>query len=83
MHEPNITNWKGAMRVLAYIKGTPGKCLLYKKYGHLEVEIYSNSGYVGDKEVKKSILGYYTYVRGNLITWGSKGRMWSPNLVHK
>jgi len=40
---------KTALRILAYIKGSPGKGLLYKKHGHLRIESFSDFNYVGDK----------------------------------
>ena len=38
----------------------------------MNVESFSYSSYAGDKTDRKSILGYYTYVRENLVTWRSK-----------
>ena len=58
--------------MLAYIKGVPSKGLVYKKNSHIKIEAYSHSGYVGDREDKKSTSSFYTYVRGNLVTWRSK-----------
>ena len=58
--------------MLAYIKGAPGKGLLFEKHGHLNIEAFSDSSYVGDKADRKSTSGYYTYVGGNLVTWRSK-----------
>ena len=68
MHESREIHWQDALRVLAYIKDTPERGLVYEKYGHLDVEAYSNSGYTGNKGDKKSTLGYCTYVGGNLVT---------------
>jgi len=45
---------------------------VYKKYGHVYISGYSNSGYVSDREDRKSTTGYCTFVRGNLMTWRSK-----------
>lgn len=38
MHAPIEVHWIGAIHVLSYVKGTPGNGLLYRKYGHLNVE---------------------------------------------
>ena len=35
-------HWKIALRILTYIKRSLGKVLLYKKYGYLQVEAFSN-----------------------------------------
>ena len=48
MHEPREVHWQGTLRVLAYIKCTPGQELVYEKHGHLDVEAYCDSGYAAD-----------------------------------
>ena len=61
MYEPRKIHWQGVLRVLAYIKDTPGRGLVYKRHGHLEVEAYSNSGYRVDRGDRKSTSRYCTY----------------------
>ena len=46
------------MRVLAYAKNSPGKCFMYKKYGHVHIFGYSDSGYAGGKGDRKFTTGY-------------------------
>ena len=67
-----MVHWHGALRVLAYIKGALGKCLVYRKNNHLKIEAYSDSGYARDRGDRKSTSGFCTYVGGNLVTWQSK-----------
>ncbi|XP_039138772.1 uncharacterized mitochondrial protein AtMg00810-like [Dioscorea cayenensis subsp. rotundata] len=69
MHEPREVHWQGALRVLTYVKGAPGKGLLYKNYGHLDIATYSDSGYAGDRGDRKCTSGFCTYVGGNFVTW--------------
>jgi len=45
---------------------------MYRKHGHVHISEYSDSGYAGDRGDRKSITGYYIFVRGNLVTWRSK-----------
>ena len=68
MYEPRVVHWQGALRVLAYVKGAPGKGLIYRKFDHLQIEAYSDSGYASDRGDRKSTFGFYTYVGGNLVT---------------
>ena len=72
IHESRQIHWQRALLVLAYIKNSPGKDLIYNKHGHLQIKAYSDSGYIGDRGDRKSTSGYYTYVGGNLVTWRSK-----------
>ena len=72
MQAPRTIHLEGVYRLLAYLKRAPGKGLLYRRQGHLHIEAYSDSGFAGDKEDRKSHGGYATYVGGNLVTWCSQ-----------
>lgn len=71
-HQPCKVHWTGALRVLQFLKGAPGKGLIYRNYGRVDIIAYSDSGYAGDRGDRKSTSGYCTYVGGNLVTWRSK-----------
>ena len=43
---------EATLRILPYIEGSLGRCLLYKENGHLRFEAYSDSGYARDKREK-------------------------------
>ena len=72
MHEPKAVHLQGALRVLAYVKKAPGKGLVYRRNGHLNIEAYLDSSYTRDRGDQKSTSGYCTYVGGNLVTWSNK-----------
>jgi len=44
-------HWTAALKILAYIKSSPRKDLLYRKYGHVRISGYSDSIYAGDKGI--------------------------------
>ena len=60
------------MRVLVYIKSYPVKEFVYRKYRHVHISEYSDSGYAGDQGDRKSTTDYCTFVGENLMTWRSK-----------
>jgi len=60
------------LRILAYVKSSPEKSLLYKKYRHVRIFGYSDSGYASDKRDRKYTTAYCTFVEQNLVTWKSK-----------
>jgi len=62
MHQPREVHWTAALRILAYIKSSPGKDFLYKKYEHVRIFGYSDSGYADDKRDMKSTTGYCTFI---------------------
>ena len=35
MHQPREAHWTTTLRIMVYVKSSPGKGLLYIKYGHL------------------------------------------------
>ena len=45
---------------------------MYRKYRHVRISGYSNSGYAGDRGDMKFTIGYCTFVGENLKTWRSK-----------
>ena len=72
MHQLREAHWSAALKVLAYIKSCPGKCLVYRKHEHVIISGYSDSGYTGDIGDKKSTTRYCTFVGENTMTWRSK-----------
>ncbi|RVW64248.1 Retrovirus-related Pol polyprotein from transposon RE1 [Vitis vinifera] len=61
-----------AYRVLQYLKGTPGKGILFKRNGGLVLEAYTDADYAGSIIDRRSTSGYCTFLGGNLVTWRSK-----------
>ena len=57
MRELKEAHWSAALRFLTCIKDYLGKGLMYRKYGHVHVSGYSDSGYAGDREDRKSTTG--------------------------
>ena len=68
MHNPSNQHMSIVNRILAYLKPSPGKGILFSKHGHLDIDGYTNSDFAGSKLDKKSTLGYVSFVGGNLVT---------------
>ncbi|KAF5471658.1 hypothetical protein F2P56_008432 [Juglans regia] len=58
--------------ILRYLKGTPGKGLLFGGHGNRQVEIYTDADWAGSVTDRRSTSGYCTFVGGNLVTWHNK-----------
>ena len=72
--DPTIRHWNALLRVLRYLKGTLSYCIMYGRYGRLEVRLcgFSDSDYAGDPEDRLSTYGHiFTLCRGP-ISWTSK-----------
>ncbi|CAL2259305.1 unnamed protein product [Prunus armeniaca] len=72
MHSPSEDHIAAVMRILSYLKSAPGRGLLFKKNGHLDMEGYTDADYAGNITDRRSTSGYFTFVGGNLVTWYNK-----------
>jgi hypothetical protein len=72
MHNPQNHHMDAVMRIIRYLKGCPGKGLLYTSNGNLQVECYTDADWAGSLDDRRSTSGYCTFVGGNLVTWRSK-----------
>jgi hypothetical protein len=72
MHNPKEEHIETVTRILKYLKGTPGKGITFGKYGHANIEGYSDADWAGNVVNRKSTAGYFTFVGGNLVIWRSK-----------
>lgn len=59
-------------RVLRYLKGSPGKRLLFCKASSRNKQVYIDADWAGSTNYRRSTSGYCTFVWGNLVTWKSK-----------
>ena len=72
MHAPGLEHFKAVYSILRYLKRTPGRGLLFKSRGHLQIETYNDADWVGSIVDRRSTSGYCSFVGGNLVTWRSK-----------
>ena len=72
IHDPKEIHLQVMYQILQYLKGTPGKGILFKKEEKLTLEAYTDANYARFVVDKRSISGYSTYLGHNLVTWRSK-----------
>ncbi|XP_058198360.1 secreted RxLR effector protein 161-like [Rhododendron vialii] len=73
MHNPGEQHMGAVMRILKYLKSTPGKGILFSKStDHHKVEGYTDADWAGAIDNRRSTSGYFTFVGSTLATLRSK-----------
>ena len=72
MSSPTIDHWTVVEQILCYLKGAPGRGIVYSNHGHNRLECFMDVDWVGSKEDRRSTSGYCMFVGGNLVSWKSK-----------
>ncbi|CAM8999069.1 unnamed protein product [Rhodiola kirilowii] len=72
MSSPTVDHWKAVEHILGYLKGSPGRGIVYGSHGHENIECFSDADWAGSKEDQRSTSGYGIMFGGNLISWQSK-----------
>ncbi|GKB58900.1 uncharacterized mitochondrial protein-like protein [Tanacetum coccineum] len=72
MHSPKQSDLRLAFKVLRYLKGSPGKGILYEKSNEFNVSAYVDSDWAKCTATRRSITGYAVYLGDSLISWRSK-----------
>lgn len=57
MTSPRVPHMDAVIRILKYLKGAPGLGLLYRSFGHLRIEGYTNADWAGSPFDKRSTTG--------------------------
>ena len=72
MHSPSAKHMEAVIRILKYLKGTPGRGLFFSKNPNRGIEVFTDADWAGSPDDRRSTSGYCTFVFGNLVTWRSK-----------
>ncbi|RDY03999.1 Actin-related protein 8, partial [Mucuna pruriens] len=69
---PCIDHWAPVLRILRYIKKTPGQGLLYEDKGDTHISCYCNADWVGSPIDRRSTIGFCIFIERNVVSWKSK-----------
>ena len=73
MHNPGEQHMNGVMRILRYLKPSPGKGIIFSKNTEEQnIDVYTDADRAGAVDDRRSTSGYFTFVGANLVTWRSK-----------
>ena len=71
MSSPTVDHWAAVKWILCYLKGAPGRGVLYSNHEHNRLECFTDADRLGSKDIR-STKGYCVFVGGNLVSWKSK-----------
>ena len=66
MHSPSKEHMNAIIRILRYLKSSPGKGILFTKGDSLDVKGYTDADGAGSIEDRRSTSGYFMFVGENL-----------------
>ena len=72
MSSPTVDHWAAIEQILCYLKGAPECGILYSNHEHNRLECFTDIDWGGSKGDRRSTLGYFVFVGGNLVSWKSK-----------
>lgn len=72
MQTPRQPHFEAALRVLRYLKGCPGKGVLLKNSGSLQLIAYADSDWAGCPDTRRSTSGFCTLLGSSPISWRTK-----------
>ncbi|KAJ0456205.1 putative RNA-directed DNA polymerase [Helianthus annuus] len=72
MHSPKEVHLSLALRLLRYLKLSPGKGISFKKTDKLNLFGYADSDWAKCLSTRKSVTGYCVFLGTNLVSWKSK-----------
>ncbi|CAL8113480.1 unnamed protein product [Prunus armeniaca] len=81
MHSPSEDHMGAMMRILRYLKVTPDKGLMFCKYGHTDVEGYTDVDWAGSITDRRSASEYFNLLVEILLFGGVKSKSWCLGLV--
>ena len=68
LQSPYDNYWDAAVRILYYVKGTPGQRVLYENRDQAQIVGYSDANWVGSPTDRRSTSKYCVFIGDNLIS---------------
>ena len=72
MHQPREAHWEAALRVVRYLKGSPGQGILLRADSDLRLYAYCDSDWGSCPLTRRSLTGYFVMLGTSPISWKTK-----------
>jgi hypothetical protein len=68
MHNPKQGHWQAAIRIIHYLKNSPGQGILYRKNNELRITAYSDADWATCPVTRRSVTGYCIFLGSCLVS---------------
>ncbi|GAU41434.1 hypothetical protein TSUD_98300 [Trifolium subterraneum] len=75
LHNPTITHYKTACRVVRYLKLNPGRRLMFHRNSDIQIIGYSDADWAECLDTRRSTSGYCFFLGSSLISWKAKKQL--------
>ncbi|GJU11010.1 ribonuclease H-like domain-containing protein [Tanacetum coccineum] len=72
MQAPLQSHMDLGLKVLRYLKGSPGSGMNYEKSEHMSLKVYADSDWAKCPVTRRSVSGYCVFFNGCMVSWKSK-----------
>ena len=72
MANPTQVHFRAATRILRYLKGCPGKGLLFRRNSPIQILAFSDADWATCIDSRKSVTGYCFFLGSSLVSWKTK-----------
>lgn len=72
METPRVPHYHAVLKVIKYVKGTPGQGIFFQGDSKLELIAYSDASWASCLDTRRSTTGFCIFIGSSLVSWKSK-----------
>ncbi|CAA7057771.1 unnamed protein product [Microthlaspi erraticum] len=72
MQAPTLAHWEAALRVVRYLKGSPGQGIFLHSDPDLTLIVYCDADYDSCPLTRRSLSAFVIMLGGSLVAWKTK-----------